>query len=71
MHLIEKSQGKTAALVGFPALLVDSGNKDSAKAHQMKLLDLLLAAVLDLSHINAWNDQQAAIKEGISTHSLI
>ena len=66
MHLIEKSQGKTAALVGFPALLVDSGHKDSAKANQINLLDLLLPPMLDLSHINAWKDQQAAVKESIS-----
>ena len=30
---------KTAALVGFPALLMDSGHKDSAKAHHINLLD--------------------------------
>ena len=58
MHLIEKSQGKTATFVGFPDLLVDSGHKDSTKAHQMNLLDLLLPAMPDLSHINAWKDLQ-------------
>ena len=66
MHLIEKSQGETATLVGFPALLVDSGHKDSAKAHQMNLLDLLLPPMPDLSHTNARKDQQAAVKEGTS-----
>ena len=54
MHLIEKSQGKTAAVVSFLALLVDSVHKGSAKAHQINLLDLLLPPMLDLSHINAW-----------------
>ena len=66
MHLIEKSWEKTATLVGFPALLVDSGHKDSAKAHQMNLLDLLLPPMPDLSHTNARKDQQAAVKEGTS-----
>ena len=66
MHLIEKSQGKTVILIGSPALLVDYGHKHGAKAHQMNLLDLLLPAMLNLSHINAWKDQQAAVKEGTS-----
>ena len=66
MHLIEKSQGETATLVGFHSFLVNSGHKNGAKAHQIDLLDLLLPAMLDLSHINAWNDQQAAVKEGTS-----
>ena len=35
IDLIEKSQGRTSTLVGFHALLVDSGHKNSAKAHQM------------------------------------
>ena len=30
MHLIEKSQGERATLIGSPALLVDSGRNDSA-----------------------------------------
>ena len=61
MHLIEKSQGERATLIGSPALLVDSGHKDSAKAHQINHLDLLLPSMLDLSHINAWKDLQAAV----------
>ena len=66
MHLIEKSQGETATLVGFHSLLVDSGHKNGAKAHQINLLDLLLPPMLDSSHINAWKDQQAAVKESTS-----
>ena len=66
MHLIEKSQGKTATLVGFHSFLVNSGHKNGAKAHQIDILDLLPPAMLDLSHINAWNDQQAPVKEGTS-----
>ena len=66
MHLIEKSQGERATLIGSPALLVDSGHKDSAKAHQINHLDLLLPSMLGLSHINAWKDQQAAVKESTS-----
>ena len=66
MHLIDKSQGERATLIGSPALLVDSGHKHGANAHQMNLLDLLLPAMLNLSHINAWKDQQAAVKEGTS-----
>ena len=62
MHLIEKSQGERATLIGSPALLVDSGHKDSTKAHQMNLLDLLLPPMLDLSQTNARKDQQAAVK---------
>ena len=50
-------------MVGFPALLVDSGHKNSAKAHQMNLLDLLLPDMLDLSHSNARKDLQAAVQE--------
>ena len=54
---IEKSQGKTATLmIVFPALLLDSGHKNSAKAHQMNLLDLLHPDMLDLSHVSAWKD---------------
>ena len=68
--LIPRSQGKTATLIGFPALLVDSGHKNSAKAHQVNLLDLLLLAMLDFSHINAWKDQQAPVNKGISIPSL-
>ena len=70
MHLIEKSQGETATLVGFHSFLVNSGHKNGAKAHQIDLLDLLLPAMLDLSHINAWKDQQAAVKEGTSVFFL-
>ena len=66
MHLIEKSQGETATLVGFHSLLVDSGHKDSAKARQINHLDLLLPPMLDLSQTNARKDQQAAVKEGTS-----
>ena len=54
-------------MVGFPALLVDSGHMNSAKAYQVNLQDLLLPTMLDLSHINAWKDQQTAVKEGIPT----
>ena len=67
IHLIEKSQGTIATLVGFPALLVDSGHKNSAKEHEVNLMNLLLLAMLDLSHINAWKDQQTLVKEGIPT----
>ena len=44
---------------------MDSRHKDSAKAYQVNLLDLLLPTMLDLSHITAWKDQQTAVKEGI------
>ena len=70
MDLIEKSQGNTVILIGSPALLVDYGHKHGANAHQMNLLDLLLPAMLNLSHINAWKDQQAAVKEGTSVFFL-
>ena len=55
-------------MVGFPALLVDCGHKNSA--YQVNLLGLLLPAMLDLSHINAWKVKQAAVNEGISIPSL-
>ena len=58
-------------MIGSDALLVDSGHKLNAKAHQVNLLDLLNPAMLDLSHINAWKDSQAAVNESISTYSLI
>ena len=54
-------------MVGSPALLVDARHKDSAKAYQVNLLDLLPPTMMDLSHINAWKDQQTAVKEGIPT----
>ena len=44
----------TEILVGFPALLVDSGHKNSAKANAVNLLNLLFLAMLDLSHITTW-----------------
>ena len=59
-HLIKKSQGKTPTLVGSPALLVDCGHKDSAKAHQIIFLFFLLLTMLDFSHIKVWKDPQEA-----------
>ena len=53
--------------VWFSCFAVDSGHKNSAKAYQVNLQDLLLPAMLDLSHINAWKDQQITVKEGIPT----
>ena len=61
IDLIEKSQGRASTLVVFHALLVDSGHKNSAKAHQMNLVDLLLPPMLDLSHSIARKDLQAAV----------
>ena len=61
MHLIEKSQEERATLIGSPALLVDSGHKDSAKAHQINHLDILLPSMLDLSDRNTQKDLQATV----------
>ena len=55
-------------MVSITALLVDSGQKNNAKAHLVDLLNIMLPAMLDLSHINAWKEQNAAIKEGLGPY---